>query len=46
MGNIGLTPQSVHEQGGYYTHGKDEVSKNKLMKEALALEAPDVFQLC
>lgn len=45
MGHIGLTPQSVHEQGGYYTHGKDEVSKNKLMKEALALEAAGCFSI-
>ena len=35
MGHIGLTPQSVHELGGYYTHGKDEASKNKLMTEAI-----------
>lgn len=27
MGHIGLTPQSVHELGGYYIHGKDEDSK-------------------
>lgn len=45
MGHIGLTPQSVHEQGGYYTHGKDEASKSKLMKEALALEAAGCFSI-
>lgn len=45
MGHIGLTPQSVHEQGGYYTHGKDESSKNKLMQEALALEAAGCFSI-
>lgn len=45
MGHIGLTPQSVHEQGGYYTHGKDEASQNKLMKEALALEAAGCFSI-
>ena len=45
MGHIGLTPQSVHEQGGYYTHGKDEASKNKLMKEALALEEAGCFSI-
>lgn len=43
MGHIGLTPQSVHEQGGYYLHGKDERSQEKLMKEALALEAAGCF---
>lgn len=45
MGHIGLTPQSVHEQGGYYTHGKNEASKNKLMKEALALEEAGCFSI-
>lgn len=45
MGHIGLTPQSVHEQGGYYTHGKNEVSQEKLMKEALALEAAGCFSI-
>lgn len=45
MGHIGLTPQSVHEQGGYYTHGKDQSSKNKLIKEAKDLEAAGCFSV-
>jgi 3-methyl-2-oxobutanoate hydroxymethyltransferase len=45
MGHIGLTPQSVHEQGGYYVHGKNETSKEKLLKEALALEAHGCFSI-
>ena len=45
MGHIGLTPQSVHEQGGYFTHGKDELSQEKLLKEALALEAAGCFSI-
>ena len=45
MGHIGLTPQSVHEQGGYFTHGKDERSQEKLMIEALALEAAGCFAI-
>lgn len=45
MGHIGLTPQSVHEQGGYYTHGKDTASQTRLMKEALALEAAGCFSI-
>lgn len=45
MGHIGLTPQSVHEQGGYYVHGKDERSQEKLMKEAKALEAAGCFSV-
>ena len=45
MGHIGLTPQSVHEQGGYYTHGKDTASQTRLMKEALALQEAGCFSI-
>ena len=45
MGHIGLTPQSVHEQGGYYTHGKDTSSQVRLMNEALALQAAGCFAI-
>ncbi|MDH5581882.1 MAG: 3-methyl-2-oxobutanoate hydroxymethyltransferase [Bdellovibrionales bacterium] len=45
MGHIGLTPQSVHQQGGYYTHGKDQASSNELLRQAVALEQAGVFSL-
>jgi 3-methyl-2-oxobutanoate hydroxymethyltransferase len=45
MGHIGLTPQSVHQLGGYFTHGRNETSAERLMKEAKALEAAGVFSL-
>ncbi len=45
MGHIGLTPQSVHEQGGYFTHGKDISEQEKLMKEAFALEEAGCFSI-
>lgn len=45
MGHIGLTPQSVHQLGGYYTHGKTETSAERLMKEAKALEAAGCFSI-
>lgn len=45
MGHIGLTPQSVHQLGGYFTHGKSESSAERLMKEAKELEAAGVFSL-
>lgn len=45
MGHIGLTPQSVHQLGGYYTHGKTEDSAARLLREAKALEAAGVFSL-
>ncbi|MBT7611184.1 MAG: 3-methyl-2-oxobutanoate hydroxymethyltransferase [Bacteriovoracaceae bacterium] len=45
MGHIGLTPQSIHEMGGYYMHGKDFNSKKKLIDGAKALEVAGVFAL-
>jgi 3-methyl-2-oxobutanoate hydroxymethyltransferase len=43
MGHIGLTPQSVHQLGGYFTHGKNQDSADRLMKEAKDLEAAGAF---
>jgi 3-methyl-2-oxobutanoate hydroxymethyltransferase len=43
MGHIGLTPQSVHEMGGYYVHGKDESSAELLLQQALNLQAAGAF---
>lgn len=43
MGHIGLTPQSVHELGGYYIHGKDDESAAKLLREAKQLEEAGAF---
>ncbi|MBP9673556.1 MAG: 3-methyl-2-oxobutanoate hydroxymethyltransferase [Bacteriovoracaceae bacterium] len=43
MGHLGLTPQSVHEQGGYYTHGKTASEAQKLLKQAQELESAGVF---
>ena len=45
MGHIGLTPQSVHQLGGYYTHGKTEDDAQRLLREAKSLEAAGVFSL-
>lgn len=45
VGHIGLTPQSVHEQGGYYIHGKDQDSASRIIKEAKALEDSGAFMI-
>ncbi len=45
MGHIGLTPQSVHQQGGYYTHGKNDESANILMQTAIDLEKAGCFSV-
>lgn len=43
MGHIGLTPQSVHKFGGYFIQGKTLEQGQKLIDDALALEAACVF---
>jgi len=45
VGHIGLMPQSVHQMGGYYMHGKDEASAHRLREEARALEAAGAFAI-
>lgn len=45
MAHIGLTPQSVHQLGGYYTHGKTEEDKDKLINAAKELENHGAFAI-
>ena len=45
MGHLGLTPQSVHVMGGYKVQAKDEVSAERLLDDALALEDAGVFAI-
>ena len=45
MGHIGLTPQSVHEQGGYFIHGKNDVDQDRLIQEAINLEKAGAFAI-
>ena len=45
MGHIGLTPQSVHQLGGYFTHGKTEDDAARLMREAKSLQAAGCFSI-
>ena len=37
-GHVGLTPQSVHQMGGYRVQGKEPVAAQKLLEDAAALE--------
>jgi 3-methyl-2-oxobutanoate hydroxymethyltransferase len=37
-GHIGLTPQSVHQLGGYRVQGRESAAAQKLLKDAVALE--------
>jgi 3-methyl-2-oxobutanoate hydroxymethyltransferase len=43
MGHIGLTPQSVHQLGGYRIQGKTERSARQLVQDALAIEEAGAF---
>ena len=45
MGHIGLTPQSVHQLGGYFIHGKKSKTAEALKKQARALEEAGCFAI-
>jgi 3-methyl-2-oxobutanoate hydroxymethyltransferase len=45
MGHIGLTPQSVHQMGGYFTHGKKPDRARELVDEAKRLQDAGCFSL-
>lgn len=43
MGHIGLKPQSVHQDGGYFYQGKDNDSIKQLINEAKSLQEAGAF---
>ena len=45
MGHIGLTPQSVHQLGGYRVQGKQDVEAMRLIEQAYALEESGCFAI-
>jgi 3-methyl-2-oxobutanoate hydroxymethyltransferase len=45
MGHIGLTPQSIHELGGYRVQGKSEDSHAALLSDARALDEAGCFSI-
>jgi 3-methyl-2-oxobutanoate hydroxymethyltransferase len=45
MGHIGLTPQSLHQFGGYKVQGRKPQSAIRLMNDALALEQAGAFSV-
>lgn len=45
MGHVGLTPQSVHQLGGYRQQGKTPEAAEQILSEALALEAAGAFAI-
>jgi 3-methyl-2-oxobutanoate hydroxymethyltransferase len=45
MGHLGLTPQSVHQFGGYDVRAKELEEAERLMKDAKILESAGVFSI-
>lgn len=45
MGHIGLTPQSVHQLGGYRVQGRSAAAADLLMKQATDLEQAGCFAI-
>lgn len=45
MGHLGLTPQSVHQVGGYRVQGRDDAAAARILEDARRLEAAGAFSL-
>jgi 3-methyl-2-oxobutanoate hydroxymethyltransferase len=45
VGHLGLTPQAVHQLGGYKVQAKEEEAAKKLLADAKALESCGAFAL-
>jgi 3-methyl-2-oxobutanoate hydroxymethyltransferase len=45
LGHLGLTPQSVHQLGGYRVQGRDDEAAERLIADSLALEAAGAAML-
>ncbi len=45
VGHLGLTPQSVHQLGGFRAQGKTALAAKKMMEDAMILEQAGCFSL-
>jgi 3-methyl-2-oxobutanoate hydroxymethyltransferase len=45
MGHIGLTPQSIHQFGGYGLRGKDDQIAKQLLEDAFILQEAGAFSI-
>ncbi|MBI2845699.1 MAG: 3-methyl-2-oxobutanoate hydroxymethyltransferase [Chloroflexi bacterium] len=45
MGHLGLTPQSIHQLGGYRVQGKSTAAAERLMEDAQILEEAGCFSI-
>jgi 3-methyl-2-oxobutanoate hydroxymethyltransferase len=45
MGHVGLTPQSVHQFGGYKIQGREKDRRERVLSDALAVEEAGAFSI-
>ncbi len=45
MGHLGLTPQSIHQFGGWGVRAREQGEADRLLEDALALEKAGVFSM-
>lgn len=45
MGHLGLTPQSVHQMGGFKVQGRSEAARAQILKDALRMQELGAFSL-
>ena len=45
MGHLGLTPQSVHQLGGFRAQGKTAIAAKRLLEDAMILEEAGCFSI-
>lgn len=45
MGHVGLTPQSIHQFGGYKVRGKEKEQSEAILRDALAVEKGGAFSV-
>jgi 3-methyl-2-oxobutanoate hydroxymethyltransferase len=45
MGHLGLTPQSVHQFGGFKVQGRDEQAADRIVEDAVALADAGAFAI-
>lgn len=45
MGHLGLTPQSVHQFGGFKLQGKEEAASKKIFEDAVQLQQAGCFSI-
>lgn len=45
MGHVGLTPQSIHAEGGFHAHGRSDEDAARVMADAAAITEAGAFSI-